>query len=80
MSDLSEILTSDAVEAGVAAGSKKALFQHLAAAAERYTGIAARQISAALNRTAFYIGCHPYMSDDDVEHVLECFTRFFRGL
>lgn len=49
MSDLSDILTIDAVEARVAAANKKALFQHLAAAAERLIDVPARQILAALN-------------------------------
>jgi dTDP-4-amino-4,6-dideoxygalactose transaminase len=36
-------------------------------------------IAAWLNRNAFYIGCHPEMSDDDVEYVIECFHQYFRG-
>lgn len=49
MSDLSDILTIDAVDARVSAANKKALFQHLAWAAERLTGIPAKKIAAALN-------------------------------
>ena len=49
MSDLSGILSSQAVDANVAAANKKALFQHLAAAAARQTGLAAKDILAALN-------------------------------
>lgn len=47
--DLSGILSSDAVEAKVAVANKKALFQHLASAAARLTGLAAKDIVAALN-------------------------------
>lgn len=49
MSDLSDILIIDAVESRVGAANKKALFQHLAAAAARLTGLPARQILASLN-------------------------------
>ena len=49
MSDLSGILTSKAVDASLSATSKKALFQQLAAAASRQTGLAAKDIAAALN-------------------------------
>jgi nitrogen PTS system EIIA component len=49
MSDLSEILSSDAVESGLAPSNKKALFQQLAAAAGRLTGLSAKQIVTSLN-------------------------------
>ena len=49
MSDLSDIVTIEAVEAGFPAANKKALFQHLAAAAARLTGVASKAILAALN-------------------------------
>jgi PTS system nitrogen regulatory IIA component len=49
MSDLSDIITIDAVESGVPAANKKALFQHLAGAASRLTGLPAKAIFAALN-------------------------------
>jgi perosamine synthetase len=35
-------------------------------------------IAARLNENAFYIGCHPDMSDDDVNYVIDCFRRYFR--
>lgn len=35
-------------------------------------------VAARLNKTAFYIGCHPDMTDEDVEHVIECFGDYFR--
>ena len=50
MSDLSEILTVDAVESGLSVPNKKALFQQLAAAASRRTGIPAKTIAASLNK------------------------------
>ncbi|MEP7131766.1 MAG: DegT/DnrJ/EryC1/StrS family aminotransferase [Acidobacteriota bacterium] len=37
-------------------------------------------VAASLNRTAFYVGCHPWMSDEDVDYMAECFAEFFRGL
>ena len=49
MSDLSDIVTIEAVEEGFPAANKKALFQHLAAAASRLTGVASKAILAALN-------------------------------
>ena len=49
MSDLSEILSVEAVESGLAATNKKALFQQLATAAGRLTGIAPKQIVTKLN-------------------------------
>ncbi len=36
-------------------------------------------IAAKLNQTAFYIGCHPDMSDEDVEYVIERFNHYFRA-
>ncbi len=49
MSDLSHIITIEAVESGFPAANKKALFQHLAAAAARLTGQPQKRILAALN-------------------------------
>jgi nitrogen PTS system EIIA component len=49
MSDLSDIITIDSVESGFPAANKKALFQHLAAAGARLTGMPAKTILAALN-------------------------------
>ena len=49
MSDLSDIITPEAVESGFPAANKKALFQHLAAAASRLSGIPNKTILAALN-------------------------------
>ena len=49
MSDLSDIVTSDAVDSNVTVANKKALFQHLAPIAARQTGLSAKSIVAALN-------------------------------
>ena len=49
MSDLTEILAGDAVEASLTAANKKALFQLLSAAMSQRTGLAAKDIVAALN-------------------------------
>lgn len=34
-------------------------------------------VAASLNANAFYIGCHPQMSDNDVEFVISAFHDFF---
>lgn len=34
-------------------------------------------VAARLNATAFYVGCHPAMTDDDVDHVISAFHDFF---
>jgi PTS system nitrogen regulatory IIA component len=49
MSDLTDILTIEAIDAAVSAANKKALFQQLAAAAARLTGLPAKAIAATLN-------------------------------
>jgi PTS system nitrogen regulatory IIA component len=48
MNDLSELIAADAVEAALQAGNKKGLFQLLAAAAARRTGLSAKAIAATL--------------------------------
>jgi PTS system nitrogen regulatory IIA component len=48
MNDLPDILTSDAIDEHLAAANKKALFQQLAAAASRRTGLATKTIVTAL--------------------------------
>jgi perosamine synthetase len=35
--------------------------------------------AARLNRDAFYIGCHPEMTDDDVDHVIDSMLAFFEA-
>ncbi len=34
-------------------------------------------VAARLNDTAFYIGCHPEMNDDDADYVIECLQTYF---
>ena len=36
-------------------------------------------VAKELNRSAFYIGCHQYMSAADADYVVDCFRAFFRG-
>ncbi len=49
MSDLSEILAIDSIDASLTASNKKALFQQLASAASKRTGVDAKDIVASLN-------------------------------
>ena len=35
-------------------------------------------VAARINRSAFYVGCHPEMSDEDVQYVIDAFHAFFR--
>lgn len=49
MSDIAYILSADSIDAGLTVANKKALFQQLATAAARRTGLAAKDIVAALN-------------------------------
>lgn len=48
MTDLSDLLSSDAIDASMAVSSKKGLFQQLAGAAARLTGRPAKEIATAL--------------------------------
>ena len=32
-----------------------------------------------LNRSAFYIGCHQYMTAGDADYIVEQFRAYFRG-
>ena len=34
-------------------------------------------VAASLNEKAFYIGCHPEMTDDDADYVIECLQAYF---
>ncbi len=36
-------------------------------------------VAAHLNAKAFYIGCHPEMTDDDAEYVIECLQTYFNN-
>lgn len=35
-------------------------------------------VAARINRVSFYVGCHPEMTDEDVEYVIDAFHAFFR--
>jgi len=48
MSDLSDLVSADAIDAGMTAANKKALFQQLAAATTRITKRPAKEIAACL--------------------------------
>jgi PTS system nitrogen regulatory IIA component len=49
MNTLSDLISADAVDANLSAMNKKALFQQLASAAARLTGLPAKKILACLN-------------------------------
>ena len=49
MSDLSDILSDKAIDADLVAANKKALFQQLASASAKLTGLPAKAIAASLN-------------------------------
>lgn len=35
-------------------------------------------VAAMLNRSAFYIGCHPEMTNADIDYIIEQFSEYFR--
>ena len=82
MTDLADIVTTQAVESDFAAANRKALFQHLAAAAARLTGLPAKRILAALNKreqagsTGFGAGAAiPHGKVEGLEGVFGYFAR-----
>jgi PTS system nitrogen regulatory IIA component len=82
MTDLSDIVTIEAVEADFSAANKKALFQHLAAATARLTGLPAKRILKAVNEreklgsTGFGNGSAiPHGKVDGLAHVFGYFAR-----
>jgi PTS system nitrogen regulatory IIA component len=82
MSDLSEILTAQAIDAGLTAANKKALFQQLAMAASRLTGLPAKGIAASLSQrekigsTGFGGGTAiPHGKVEGLPHVFGYFAR-----
>ena len=82
MSDLSDILSDKAVDADLVASNKKGLFQQLAAAAARLTGLPAKEIAASLNArekvgsTGFGGGAAiPHGKIDGLPHVFGYFAR-----
>jgi PTS system nitrogen regulatory IIA component len=82
MSDLNEILSLAAVDDDLVAANKKALFQQLAAAAARLTGLPAKEIVACLNArekigsTGFGGGTAiPHGKMEGLPHVVGYFAR-----
>jgi len=82
MSDLSDILSIQAVDADLVAANKKALIQQLGAAAGRLTGVPAKQIVACLNArekigsTGFGVGTAiPHGKLDGLGQVFGYFAR-----
>ncbi|HEX8642234.1 MAG TPA: PTS sugar transporter subunit IIA [Allosphingosinicella sp.] len=82
MSDLSNILSLEAVDAGLTVANKKALFQQLASAAGRLTGLPAKQIATALTQreklgsTGFGGGAAiPHGKMEGLAHVFGFFAR-----
>lgn len=49
MSNLSDLISAEAIDAGMSVANKKALFQQLAAHAAKLTGLSAKSIVACLN-------------------------------
>jgi PTS system nitrogen regulatory IIA component len=82
MSDLSEILSVQAIDADLVAANKKALIQQLAAAAGRLCGVPAKQIVACLSArekigsTGFGAGTAiPHAKLEGLPHVFGYFAR-----
>ena len=82
MSNVSDILSIDAVEADLTAANKKALFQQLAAIAARLTGLPAKQIVSSVNEreklgsTGFGGGAAiPHGKIEGLDHVFGVFAR-----
>ncbi|MDP8993722.1 MAG: PTS sugar transporter subunit IIA [Pseudomonadota bacterium] len=82
MSDLSDLISAEAVEAALPAANKKALFHQLAAAASRLTGVPAKKIAASLTEreklgsTGFGGGTAiPHGKIEGLERVVGYFAR-----
>ena len=82
MNDLSELIAADAVEADLQVANKKALFQALAAAAGRRTGLPPKAIASALGEreklgsTGFGGGAAiPHSKIEGLERVFGYFAR-----
>jgi len=87
MSDLSEILSVEAIDAGLVAANKKALIQQLGAAAARLTGLPAKEVVARLNArekissTGFGAGTAiPHGKIEGLEGVFGYFARLAQPL
>jgi PTS system nitrogen regulatory IIA component len=82
MTDLSDILTIDCIDGALSAANKKALFQQLAPAAARKTGLQSKDIATALNErerlgsTGFGAGVAiPHGKIEGLTHVFGYFAR-----
>lgn len=82
MSDLSGILSSDAVESNLVAANKKAVFQQLAVVLARQTGLQTKDIVVSLNAreklgsTGFGAGAAiPHGKIEGLERVVGAFAR-----
>ena len=82
MNDLSDILTGACVDAGLTAANKKALFQQLAVAGARQTGLPAKDIVLALSEreklgsTGFGNGIAiPHGKVEGLSHIFGYFAR-----
>lgn len=82
MSDLSGILSSDAVESNLVAANKKAVFQQLAVVLARQTGLQTKDIVVSLNgreklgSTGFGAGAAiPHGKIEGLERVVGAFAR-----
>ena len=82
MNDLSDILTGACVDAGLTAATKKALFQQLAVAGARQTGLPAKDIVSALSEreklgsTGFGNGIAiPHGKVEGLSHIFGYFAR-----
>lgn len=82
MSDLSDLLSDKAIDADLVATNKKGLFQQLAAASAKLTGLPAKSIAAALGArekvgsTGFGAGCAiPHARIEGLDGVFGYFAR-----
>ncbi len=82
MNGISDFLTIDAVDAGLASANKKTLFQQLAVASAKLTGCPAKQIAACLSErerlssTGFGGGIAiPHGKLDGLGHITGYFAR-----
>ncbi|MDB5693790.1 MAG: lactose transporter subunit [Alphaproteobacteria bacterium] len=82
MNELSDILTADAIDEHLAAANKKALFQQLAGAVSRRTGLPAKTIATALadrekiGSTGFGAGIAiPHAKLEGIDRVVGYFAR-----
>jgi len=82
MNDLSQIIAAEAIDAGMPAPNKKALFQQIAIAASRLTGIESKAIAASigerekLGSTGFGGGAAiPHGKIEGLERVVGYFAR-----